>query len=76
MVSEKEDIEKSSSATHVTADHVELNSLKTPSVDTRHNDEAVRVLAQEHGDDAWSSEEEKRLLRKLDWKLLPLLCFT
>lgn len=76
MVSEKEDIEKTSSGTHATADQVELNSLKTPSVDTLRNDEAIRVLAQEHGDDAWSPEEEKRLLRKLDWQLLPLLCFT
>ncbi|OBT73466.1 hypothetical protein VF21_07296 [Pseudogymnoascus sp. 05NY08] len=72
----KEDIKKTSSGTHTTADQVVINPLKTESADTRYNDEAMIVLAQEHGDDAWSPEEEKRLLRKLDWQLLPILCFT
>jgi hypothetical protein len=72
----KEDIEKTLSATHITADQAVINSLKITSADTVYNDEAMKVLAQEHGDDAWSPEEEKRLLRKLDWQLLPILCFT
>lgn len=77
MASQIGDTEKpSASPTKVSADHVELNSLKALSVDILHNDEALRVFAQDHGDDAWSPQEEKRLLRKLDWRLLPLLCFT
>ncbi|EON61054.1 hypothetical protein W97_00265 [Coniosporium apollinis CBS 100218] len=77
MASQIGDTEKPSAfPTKVSADHVELNSLKALSVDILHNDEALRVFAQDHGDDAWSPQEEKRLLRKLDWRLLPLLCFT
>lgn len=45
-------------------------------IDTVHNDEALKVLAQEHGEDVWDAAEEKRLLRKLDRKLLPILCLT
>jgi hypothetical protein len=61
---------------HVHTSDKEGSIQKTPSVDTIHNDEALRVLAAEHGSDEWDPAEEKRLLRKLDWKLLPLLCFT
>ena len=77
MAAQLEGAEKPSvSSIKLSTDHVEQNSLKAPSVDTLHNDEAMRVFAQDHGDDAWSPLEEKRLLRKLDWRLLPLLCFT
>lgn len=54
------------SPTKHSADHVEQISLKGTYVDTIHNDKAMRVFAQAHGDDAWSPEEEKRLVRKLD----------
>lgn len=58
---------------HVTA--VESNgTLKA--IDTVHNDEALKVLAQEHGEDVWDAAEEKRLVRKLDRKLLPILCLA
>ncbi|CAK7209656.1 hypothetical protein SCUCBS95973_000514 [Sporothrix curviconia] len=45
-------------------------------VDTVHKDEAMKVLANYHGDEAWTDEEEKKLRRKVDWRLMPVLCFT
>lgn len=45
-------------------------------VDTKHQDEAMRVLAAYEGDPEWTEEEEKKLRRKLDWKLMPVLCVT
>ncbi|KAF2013611.1 MFS transporter [Aaosphaeria arxii CBS 175.79] len=54
-----------------------MEELKqTTTVDTLHQDEAMRVLAQYTGDRNWEQEEEKKLVRKIDWKLLPLLCTT
>jgi hypothetical protein len=49
---------------------------KTLTVDTVHNDEAVKVLAQFAGDREWTEQEEKRLRRKIDRRLLPILCIT
>lgn len=45
-------------------------------VDTKHQDEAMRVLGTYTGDTEWSEEEEKKLRRRLDWRLLPVLCAT
>lgn len=46
-------------------------------LDTLHNDEAIKVLVGGgHGEDAWSPKEEKRLLRKIDGRVLVLLFFT
>lgn len=45
-------------------------------VDTVHRDEALRVLQAYQGDESWSDEEEKKLRRKIDWKLMPVLCVT
>lgn len=55
---------------------VETIEEATQKVDLVHNDEALRVLEAYHGDEEWSDEEEKRLRRKLDWKLMPVLCIT
>ena len=52
------------------------NCKPTKTIDTFHNDEALKVLAQYDGDQAWDPSEEKRLVRKIDWKLLPLMCGT
>jgi len=55
MASQTGETEKhSASPTEVSADHVELKSLKALAVNVVHNDEALRVFAQDHGDDAWS----------------------
>ncbi|KAJ4318833.1 hypothetical protein N0V84_006646 [Fusarium piperis] len=45
-------------------------------VDTVHNDEAMKVLANYDGDSEWSEQEEKKLRRKIDWRLMPVLCAT
>lgn len=49
---------------------------KVTTVDTLHNDEAVKVLAAYAGDEHWTPEEEKRVVRKIDRRLLPLLILT
>ena len=45
-------------------------------VDTVHNDEAIKVLAHYSGDSEWEEKEEKKLARKIDWRLMPVLCAT
>ncbi|KAL1610931.1 hypothetical protein SLS59_000568 [Nothophoma quercina] len=52
----------------------ELRHTKT--IDTIHNDEALRILAQYAGDESWTPEEEKKLVRRLDRKLISLLVIT
>lgn len=49
---------------------------KTDTVDTLHNDEAVKVLAAYHGNEEWTEAEEKRVVKKIDRRLLPLLILT
>ncbi|KAL3481414.1 major facilitator superfamily domain-containing protein [Aspergillus californicus] len=58
------------------ADHIEKTCEKTEKIDTEHTDEAMKVLAHYTGDESWEPKEEKRLVRKVDWRLLPLLCMT
>lgn len=45
-------------------------------IDTVHQDEALKVLTQYVGDAEWTAQEEKKLVRKIDRKLLTLLCIT
>ncbi|KAJ5712615.1 hypothetical protein N7493_009083 [Penicillium malachiteum] len=49
---------------------------KVTTLDTIHNDEAIKVLANYTGDETWTEEEEKKLLRRIDWRLMPILCVT
>jgi hypothetical protein len=49
---------------------------KTVTIDTVHNDEAVRVLATYAGDETWTPAEERLVVRKIDRRLLPLLVLT
>jgi hypothetical protein len=58
------------------ADHIETSPNETEKIDTTHTDEAIKVLARYAGDDSWEPSEEKRLVLKIDWRLLPLLCMT
>ncbi|KAF2112308.1 MFS transporter [Lophiotrema nucula] len=54
-----------------------LEELKhTRTIDTVHQDEAVKVLAQYAGDETWTPEEEKKLVRKIDRRLVSILCVT
>ncbi|KAF2093092.1 MFS general substrate transporter [Rhizodiscina lignyota] len=49
---------------------------KSITVDTVHGDEAVKVLAAYAGDETWTAKEEKKLLHKIDRRLLSILCIT
>ena len=55
----------------------EIEELKKSiTVDTVHQDEALKVLANYEGPTTWSRDEEKKLVRKIDIRLLSLLCLT
>lgn len=49
---------------------------KVDTADTVHNDEAVTVLAHYDGDQEWTKDEEKRLVRKIDRRLLVILTLS
>ena len=49
---------------------------KSTTLDTIHHDEALKVLANYQGDQEWTADEEKRLVRKIDWRLLTMLFLT
>ncbi|KAL6708927.1 hypothetical protein ACN47E_002334 [Coniothyrium glycines] len=48
----------------------------TKQVVTIHGDEAVKVLAGYTGDESWTEQEEKQVRRKIDLRLMPILCIT
>lgn len=48
----------------------------TKTVDTIHNDEAMKVITAWAGDEHWEPSEEKALVRRLDKTLLVLLTLT
>lgn len=52
----------------------ELKHITT--IDTVHQDEAIKVLAQYAGDETWTPAEEKKLVRRVDRRLLSLLIVT
>jgi hypothetical protein len=70
--------EKNDITTHHenSSDIVNEDLQKISTVDTLHNDEAVRVLAHYTGDQSWTELEEKKLRRKIDRRLLSILCIT
>jgi hypothetical protein len=49
---------------------------KITQVDTLHTDEAMKVFASYDGPLDWTPQEEKKLLRKVDFKLLSILVLT
>ena len=49
---------------------------KTITVDTLHNDEAVKVLANYQGELEWTEPEEKKLIKKIDRRLLSIVVTT
>lgn len=52
------------------------DAFQLDKIDTVRNDEALKVLAENVSAEAWDAAEEKRLVRKIDRKLLSLLCIT
>lgn len=53
-----------------------VNLKPSATVDTIHNDEALKVLASYDGESTWTAAEENKLRRKIDWMLMPVLCMT
>ena len=49
---------------------------KVEKVDTLHNDEALKILARHGSNETWTPDEEKKLRRKIDRKLLTILCMS
>jgi hypothetical protein len=70
------DIEKRSPPGHIDNVAESIDREDVAKVDTVHNDEAVKVIAGYTGDLEWTKEEEDRLRKKIDWKLMPVLCLT
>lgn len=54
------------------ADHPQ----KPPLAGAQHQDEALKVLGTYTGDPEWAEDEEKIIRRRLDWRLMPVLCVT
>jgi len=72
MLTEKPDV----TAAELSDNTRDVESADKSAVDTVHTDEAMRVLAAYTGDQTWTDEEENKLRRKIDWKLMPVLCLT
>lgn len=70
-MSEKESVQRAESV-----DVAEAGIKEIKKVDTVHGDEAAVVLANYDGDQEWTPAEEKALRRKVDWKLMPVMCIT
>lgn len=61
------------------ASEKDLELSRTTSVDSAHYDEALKIL-EDHikngGEESWTEQEEKRLRRKVDWRLIPVVCLS
>ncbi len=57
-------------------DALEANIDEAKKIDTVHQDEAMKVLATYGGDQHWTDQEEKALVRKIDLRLMPILIAT
>jgi len=68
------DSEKGAAINH--REEADMTPKQGVEVDTVHQDEAMKVLEAYAGDEAWTEAEEKKLRRKIDWKLMPVLCAT
>lgn len=57
-------------------EHVSSDMKPVQTIDTVHQDEAMKVLATYDGEQSWTPEEEKKVRRMIDWRLMPVLCAT
>ncbi len=76
MASEKVDIENVPTNEERRPSTTIEDLKKSTTLDTLHNDEAVKVLATYAGDETWTAAEEKKVVRQIDRRLLPLLILT
>lgn len=61
---------------HVDSIEETVAEAKKAPIDTLHKDEAMKVLATYDGDLHWTEAEEKVLVRKIDYRLMPILILT
>ncbi|KAF2463900.1 uncharacterized protein BDR25DRAFT_297359 [Lindgomyces ingoldianus] len=54
----------------------DTEEVKEFTIDTKHTDEALKVLVGYSGEQTWTEKEEKHLRRKIDLRLMPVLCMT
>jgi hypothetical protein len=71
MAGEKQSFENQGATQQTVED---LKHVRT--IDTLHQDEALTVLARYSGEETWTMEEEKNLVRRIDKKLISLLIVT
>lgn len=69
--SNSQDVEKEASRISENED-----VLKPSVLDTVHGDEAVKVIHNYSGQTSWTEQEEKRLVRKVDIRLITILAIT
>lgn len=69
-------VEHASAAQEAPPASLESSPTKPTLVDTVHDDEAMKVFASYDGDQSWDATEEKQLRKKIDRRLLPILCLT
>ena len=70
------DIEKPQDTHQEVHLHSDGDSNELTPIDTVHNDEATKVLAGYQGPVEWNEQEETRVRRKIDWRLMPVLILT
>lgn len=76
MAAEKTDIEHVQTHDKRRLSDTIADLKKSDTLDTLHNDEAVKVLAGYGGDETWSAAEEKKVIKHIDRRLLPILIVT
>jgi len=76
MTPEKADIEHLETREERRLSDTIADLKQSETLDTLHNDEAVKVLAGYGGDETWSAAEEKKVIKHIDRRLLPILIIT
>ncbi|KAF4439158.1 transporter [Fusarium acutatum] len=59
-----------------THDMSQGEEVKLSQIDTMHNDEALKVVVGYSGEASWTPEEEKRLVKKIDRRILVIVVIT
>lgn len=76
MISNEKDMNRESkhsdSLATPTSD-VEVGSIAVVEEPLKNGDEALRFLKNQHDVGSMTAEDEKRLLRKIDWMIMPLM---
>lgn len=78
---EQVDVEKQREEIAVVEDAIDkgADSASVSSIDTAHFDEALKIIKdyiRSGGQESWSEKEENALKRKVDWRLIPVICLS